>query len=128
MDKALNAPIILAPFAPFVLRAAERRTGIGLLSHADLGFAERFEADKLVEAEVISVGGSPPVNPSRRLKSRGHPSGATGVARCVELFEQLRGDACAQVDGARNTLVHNVGGPNAVSPVTIRQGPGANGE
>ena len=64
-------------------------TGIELLSYADLGFADRFEADKLVESEVISVGGSR-VNPSGGLKSRGHPPEATGVAQCLELFEQQR--------------------------------------
>jgi acetyl-CoA C-acetyltransferase len=151
MEQALNAPIInrgsvrafttarrgatqvfamigLTPADVHVAEVHDFFTGIELLSYADLGFADRFEADKLVEAEVISVGGSPPVNPSGGLKSRGHPPGATGVAQRVELFEQLRGDACTQVDGARITLAHNVGGPSAVSPVTIRQGPGANGE
>ncbi len=61
-------------------------TGIELISYEDLGFADRFEAYKLVEAEVTSVGGALPVNPSGGLKSKGHPPGATGVAQCVELF------------------------------------------
>ena len=60
-------------------------TGIELISYEDLGFAERFEAYKLVEAEVTTVGGSLPVNPSGGLKAKGHPPGATGVAQCVEL-------------------------------------------
>ncbi len=66
-------------------------TGIELISYEDLGFAERFGAYKLVEAEVTAVGGSLPVNPSGGLKAKGHPPGATGVAQCVELFQQLRG-------------------------------------
>jgi acetyl-CoA C-acetyltransferase len=37
-----------------------------------------------------------------------------GVAQCVELFEQLRGTAANQVDGARVGLAHNIGGPTAV--------------
>jgi acetyl-CoA C-acetyltransferase len=37
----------------------------------------------------------------------------------VELFEQLRGQAANQVDGARNALAHNIGGPTAVSAVTV---------
>jgi acetyl-CoA C-acetyltransferase len=41
------------------------------------------------------------------------------VAQCVELFEQLRGDASNQVDGARWALAHNVGGPTAVAAITI---------
>ena len=47
------------------------------------------------------------------------PPGATGVAQCYELFNQLRGQAENQVDGARVALAHNIGGPTAVSAVTI---------
>ncbi|KAB7754255.1 hypothetical protein MMUC44124_22580 [Mycolicibacterium mucogenicum DSM 44124] len=56
-----------------------------------------------------------------------HPPGAIGVAQCVELFQQLRGTAHSQVDGARIALAHNIGGPAAVSAVTILEGPGADG-
>src|ERR1700727_3317545 len=73
-------------------------------------------------AGATSVGGSIPVTPSGGLKAKGHPPGATGVAQCVELFEQLRGTASNQVDGARIALAHNVGGPTAVSAVTILEG------
>jgi acetyl-CoA C-acetyltransferase len=59
------------------------------------------------------------VNPSGGLKAKGHPPGATGVAQCYELFEQLRGTACNQVDGARWALAHNIGGPTAVSAITV---------
>jgi acetyl-CoA C-acetyltransferase len=97
-----------------------------LISYEDLGFAERFGGYKLVEAEVTSVGGALPVNPSGGLKAKGHPPGATGVAQCVELFAQLRGEAANQVDGARVALAHNIGGPTAVSAVTILEG-SANG-
>ncbi len=103
-------------------------TGIELISYEDLGFADRFGAHKLVEAEVTGIGGSLLVNPSAGLKQKGHPPGATGVAQCAELFERLRGEACDQVDGARIALAHNIGGPTAVSAVTIREGRGANGE
>jgi len=102
-------------------------TGIELMSYEDLGFADRFGAYKLVEAEVTSLGGSLPVNPSGGLKSKGHPPGATGVAQCVELFAQLRGEAVNQVEGARIALAHNIGGPTAVSAVTILEGPGTDG-
>jgi acetyl-CoA C-acetyltransferase len=99
-------------------------TGIELISYEDLGFAERFGAYKLIETDSTGVGGSLPVNPSGGLKAKGHPPGATGVAQCVELFEQLRGDASNQIDGARIGLAHNIGGPTAVSAVTILEGPG----
>jgi acetyl-CoA C-acetyltransferase len=103
-------------------------TGVELISYEDLGFAERFGGYKLIETESTSVGGSLPVNPSGGLKAKGHPPGATGVAQCVELFEQLRGDAINQIDGARIGLAHNIGGPTAVSAVTILKGPGRDGK
>ncbi|MGY0499527.1 thiolase C-terminal domain-containing protein [Nocardia sp. FBN12] len=99
-------------------------TGIELMSYEDLGFAERFEGYKLLETGATAVGGALPVNPSGGLKTKGHPPGATGIAQCVELFEQLRGTAVNQVDGARIGLAHNLGGPTAVSAITILEGPG----
>lgn len=57
-----------------------------------------------------------------------HSPGPTGVAQTVELFEQLRGDACSQVDSVPIVLAHNIGGPTAVSGMTIPEGPGADGE
>jgi acetyl-CoA C-acetyltransferase len=98
-------------------------TGIEIISYEDLGFAERFGGYELVEAEVTSVGGALPVNPSGGLKAKGHPPGATGVAQCVELFAQLRGEAVNQVDFAGVALAQNIGGPTAVSAVTILEGP-----
>jgi acetyl-CoA C-acetyltransferase len=94
-------------------------SAIEMISYEDLGFAEKFEAYKLLETGATTFGGSIPVNVSGGLKAKGHPPGATGVAQCVELFEQLRGDGNNQVDGARIGLAHNIGGPTAVSAVTI---------
>jgi acetyl-CoA C-acetyltransferase len=37
----------------------------------------------------------------------------------VEIFEQLRGDAHNQVDNAKVGIAHNIGGPTAVSAVTV---------
>jgi acetyl-CoA C-acetyltransferase len=59
------------------------------------------------------------VNPSGGLKAKGHPPGATGVAQCFELFEQLRGHAANQVDSPRVALAHNIGGPTAAAALTI---------
>lgn len=78
--------------------------------------------ERVVLVSRTSVGGALPVNPSGGLKAKGHPPGATGVAQCVELFAQLRGEAANQVDGARVALAHNIGGPTAVSAVTILEG------
>jgi len=44
------------------------------------------------------------------LLSKGHPLGATGLAQCYELTQQLRGTAGAlQVKDARLALAHNLG-------------------
>lgn len=67
------------------------------------------------------------MNTGGGLKAKVRPPGATGVAQCVELVQQLRGGAINQVDAARVGLAHNIGGPTAVSTVTILEGPGADG-
>jgi acetyl-CoA C-acetyltransferase len=120
--RAAKAAMTMAGVTPRDIDVAEVHdcfTGVELISYEDLGFASRFEAHKLVEAGDNYVGGSIPVNPSGGLKAKGHPPGATGVAQCYELFNQLRGEAENQVDGARVALAHNIGGPTAVSAVTI---------
>ena len=98
-------------------------SGVELMNYEDLGFCDRGEAWKWIEQGETEVTGRLPVNASGGLKSKGHPPGATGVAQCVELFEQLRGTALNQVDAPRHGLAHNVGGPTAVSAVTILEGP-----
>ena len=100
-------------------------TGVEMMTYEDLGFCGRGEAPRLLEKGETSMGGSIPVNPSGGLKSKGHPPGATGIAQCTELFEQLRGHAVNQVDGAHWALAHNIGGPTAVAAVTVLEGPRA---
>jgi acetyl-CoA C-acetyltransferase len=120
--KASRAAYAMAGIGPNDIDVAEVHdcfTGVELISYEDLGFAERFGAYKLIEAGTTTVGGAKPVNPSGGLKAKGHPPGATGVAQCVEIVEQLRGEAANQVDGARTGLAHNIGGPTAVSAVTV---------
>jgi acetyl-CoA C-acetyltransferase len=120
--RAAKAAMAMAGVMPCDIDVAEVHdcfSGVELISYEDLGFADRFEAYKLIENRDTYVGGPIPVNPSGGLKAKGHPPGATGVAQCYELFNQLRGDAENQVDGARIALAHNIGGPTAVSAVTI---------
>lgn len=120
--KAARQAYAMAGVGPSDVDVAEVHdcfTGVELITYEDLGFCDRFDAYKLVEAGETSIGGRLPVNPSGGLKAKGHPPGATGIAQCYELFEQLRGEANNQVDGARVALAHNVGGPTAVSAVTI---------
>lgn len=120
--RAAKAAMGMAGVTPQEIDVAEVHdcfTAVELIDYEDLGFASRFEAHKLIEAGETYVGGSMPVNPSGGLKAKGHPPGATGVAQCYELFNQLRGEAENQVDGARIGLAHNIGGPTAVAAVTI---------
>ena len=126
--RAAKAAYAMAGVGPADIDVAEVHdcfTGVELMNYEDLGFCDRGGAGKLIESGATKVGGALPVNPSGGLKAKGHPPGATGVAQCVELYEQLRGEAANQVDGARWGLAHNVGGPTAVSAVTILEGPGA---
>ena len=120
--KAARAAFAMAGIGPADIDVAEVHdcfSGVELMNYEDLGFCERGQAKKLIESGATEIGGSLPVNPSGGLKAKGHPPGATGVAQCVELFEQLRGQACNQVGSPRWALAHNVGGPTAVSAVTI---------
>ena len=81
-----------------------------LLTYEALGLCGRGEAGKFVDDGDNTYGGKYVTNPSGGLLSKGHPLGATGLAQCTELVQQLRGTADArQVDGARLALQHNLG-------------------
>ena len=59
----------------------------------DLGFSNRGEAYKDIEAGVFDLEGELPVNPDGGLKSFGHPVGASGLRMHFENWLQLRGEA-----------------------------------
>ena len=81
-----------------------------LLSYEALGLCERGGAQKFVDDGDNTYGGQVVTNPSGGLLSKGHPLGATGLAQCTELVQQLRGQADKrQVEGARIALQHNLG-------------------
>lgn len=81
-----------------------------LITYEALGLADDGEAPDFVRRGDNTFGGQVVVNPSGGLLSKGHPLGATGLAQCNELVEQLRGSAGArQVDGVRLALGHNIG-------------------
>ena len=91
-----------------------------ILTYEDLGFCARGEGGRFVEEGRASLGGEKPVNASGGLKAYGHPVGATGVRMIYELVTQLRGKAGErQVRDAKIGLAHNLGGPGAVSCVSI---------
>ena len=81
-----------------------------LITYEGLGLCPVGGAEKFVEDGDNTYGGKVVTNPSGGLLSKGHPLGATGLAQCTELVEQLRGKAGArQVAGARLALQHNLG-------------------
>ncbi|QBY55387.1 lipid-transfer protein [Cupriavidus oxalaticus] len=81
-----------------------------LLTYESLGLCGEGEAEKFVNDGDNTYGGKYVTNPSGGLLSKGHPLGATGLAQCFELTQQLRGTAQArQVEGARIALQHNLG-------------------
>jgi len=81
-----------------------------LLSYEALGLCEPGGAERFVCDGDNTYGGRVVTNPSGGLLSKGHPLGATGLAQCTELVQQLRGMAGArQVPDARLALQHNLG-------------------
>tara|TARA_R110001599_G_scaffold183562_1_gene376870 strand:- start:31062 stop:32231 length:1170 start_codon:yes stop_codon:yes gene_type:complete len=93
-----------------------------VITYEGLGLCDEGQATAFVEAGDNTHGGKFVVNPSGGLMSKGHPIGATGLAQCYELVNQLRGTADQrQVPGARIGLQHNLGLGGAVV-VTMYRG------
>jgi len=81
-----------------------------LISYEALGLCPVGGGEEFVVDGDNTYGGKVVTNPSGGLLSKGHPVGATGLAQCTELVQQLRGTAEArQVQGARLALQHNLG-------------------
>jgi acetyl-CoA C-acetyltransferase len=104
----------LAGLTPRDIDVAELHDAFTILEIAEsehVGFFEKGEGAKALEAGRTRIGGDLPINPSGGLKARGHPVGATGVAQMVELVWQLRGEAGdRQVENAANGFSINFGG------------------
>lgn len=81
-----------------------------ILTYEGLGLAPLGGAEKFIEDGANTYGGQVVTNPSGGLLAKGHPLGATGLAQCTEIVEQLRG-RCGprQVEDARIGLQHNLG-------------------
>ena len=81
-----------------------------LISYEALGLAEEGEGEQFVLDGDNTYGGKCVTNPSGGLLSKGHPLGATGLAQCFELVNQLRGTSGGrQVNGVNTALQHNLG-------------------
>ncbi len=82
----------------------------------DLGFSERGQAWRDIEAGRYDLDGELPVNSDGGLKSFGHPVGASGLRMIFEAWLQLRGEApedrtINSISADRNlALTHNLGG------------------
>ncbi len=85
-----------------------------------LGFFEKGQGGKAVEAGKTQIDGEIPVNTSGGLKAKGHPVGATGVAMIHELVSQLRQTAGKrQVKNPKRGLAQNMGGTGGSALVHI---------
>jgi len=81
-----------------------------VITYEALRLCNEGGAHQFIHDGQNTYGGRIVTNPSGGLLSKGHPLGATGLAQCMELVEQLRGDAGArQVNNARIGLQHNLG-------------------
>ena len=81
-----------------------------VLAYEALGLCAEGDASRFVSDGDNTYGGRCVTNPSGGLLSKGHPLGATGLAQCYELVQQLRGSAeQRQVANARLALQHNIG-------------------
>jgi sterol carrier protein 2 len=81
-----------------------------VITYEGLRLCPEGGAPEFVHNNDNTYGGQVVVNPSGGLMSKGHPVGATGLAQCFELTQQLRGNAGArQVNNANIALQHNLG-------------------
>ena len=93
-----------------VLELHDCFTANELITYEAIGLTPVGTAEKFIWDGDNTYGGKYVTNPSGGLLSKGHPLGATGLAQCFELVEQLRGEAeDRQVEGARVALQHNLG-------------------
>ncbi len=89
-----------------------------LAMYENLGFCEKGEGGKLIDAGVTELTGELPVNPSGGVLST-NPIGATALIRVAEAALQIMGKAGKrQVEGARTALATGYGG-NAWTDVLI---------
>ena len=95
-----------------------------LITYEGLGLCGEGEAGRLIDENQTTYGGKWVVNPSGGLLSKGHPLGATGLAQCFELNQQLRGlvGSERQVEGAKVGLQHNLGLGGACVVTMYRRG------
>ncbi len=93
-----------------------------IVQSEDVGFFEKGEGWKAVEAGITSRAGRLPINTSGGLKAKGHPLGATGVVQLAEVTQQLQGVCGARQVSARVGLTCNLAGFGNNAIVSILEG------
>lgn len=111
--RAAQAVYDSAGVGPDEIRVAELHDCFAhneVITYEGLGLCPPGGAQKFIADGDNTYGGRTVTNPSGGLLSKGHPLGATGLAQCYELTQQLRGTAAArQVEGVKFGLQHNLG-------------------
>ena len=95
------------------LEVHDSHTIMTALALEALGYSERGQGWAWAQQQGARIGltGELPISTFGGLKSRGNPSGATGIYQAVEAALQLRGQAGDnQVAGARHAMLQNIGG------------------
>ncbi|MBJ7339662.1 hypothetical protein [Mycolicibacterium sp.] len=110
---------------PYCANQSGTAAGRAIASERIVG--PRFPASEISQVEKAVAVGSWPVNFGRGFTAKRHPPSTPGVAQCVELFHQFRGQAVNPVGGAPIALALDIGSPTAVSVVTTLEGPVTNG-
>lgn len=87
---------------------------LSAMSLEAMGFAPRGTGWRMAEGGRIGLDGDVPLSTQGGLKSRGHPTGATGIYQAVEAADQLQGlGGPNQVQNASVGLIQNIGGSGA---------------
>ncbi|MBV9255096.1 MAG: thiolase family protein [Actinobacteria bacterium] len=101
---------VLTMYDPFTI--------VALMQIEDIGFCPKGEAGPFVEERGISVeGGALPTNTHGGMLSHSY---VLGIAHVVEVVRQLRGEAAAQVEGARVGIYGGYTGPQAATLVLTK--------
>jgi len=109
----------IAPADVDVLTLYDPFTIAALMQIEDMGFCAKGEGDAFVRGGALRVdGGSLPYNPHGGMLSHAY---VLGIAHVVEVVRQLRGEAWAQVQGARVGVYGGYTGHMASTLVLVRE-------
>ena len=108
----------LTPDDVDVLTMYDPFTIVALMQIEDIGFCPKGDAGAFVEEQGIGVeGGALPTNTHGGMLSHSY---VLGISHVVEVVRQLRGEAAAQVPGARVGIYGGYTGPQASTLILTR--------